>query len=56
MNYYPGTGIGLNIVNGYVKCLNGAISFKSKENTGTIFNIQLPKIKNYEHESSINRR
>ena len=48
VSYYPGTGIGLNIVNGYVKCLNGAISFKSKENIGTIFNIQLPKIKNYE--------
>lgn len=42
---YPGTGIGLNIVNGYVKKLNGAISFKSKENVGTVFNVQLPKIK-----------
>lgn len=48
VSYYPGTGIGLNIVNGYVKCLNGAISFKSKENLGTVFNIQIPKIRNYE--------
>lgn len=48
VNYYPGTGIGLNIVNGYVKCLNGTISFKSKENLGTVFNVQLPKIRNYE--------
>lgn len=52
--YYPGTGIGLNIVKGYVIGLNGAISFKSLENSGTIFYVQLPKIMNYEKENFIN--
>ncbi|MFD0762230.1 ATP-binding protein [Lutibacter aestuarii] len=42
--YYPGTGIGLNIVKGYVTSLKGTISFVSKENKGTSFKIQLPKI------------
>jgi signal transduction histidine kinase len=52
--YYPGTGIGLNIVKGYVQNLNGAISFESTENKGTIFKVQLPKLNTYEQESIIN--
>ncbi|WP_372744197.1 sensor histidine kinase [Lutibacter sp.] len=44
--YYPGTGIGLNIVKGYVQNLNGTISFESVENKGTIFKVQLPKMNN----------
>ncbi|WP_111707782.1 PAS domain-containing sensor histidine kinase [Lutibacter citreus] len=47
-SYFPGTGIGLNIVKGYVDYFKGIISFKSEENKGAIFNVQLPKIKNYE--------
>jgi hypothetical protein len=43
--YYPGTGIGLNIVKGYIQNLNGTISFESVENNGTIFKVQLPKLK-----------
>ncbi len=46
--YYPGTGIGLNIVKGYVQSLNGIISFESIENKGTIFKVQLPKLISYE--------
>ena len=42
--YFPGTGIGLNIVKGYVEKLKGTISFESIERKGTIFNITLPKI------------
>lgn len=46
--YFPGTGIGLNIVKGYINNLNGNISFKSVENIGTTFKVQLPKISSYE--------
>ncbi len=42
--YYPGTGIGLNIVKGYIKKLKGEISFESTENKGTVFNVMLPKV------------
>jgi PAS domain S-box-containing protein len=52
--YYPGTGIGLNIVKGYIQSLNGIISFESIENKGTIFRVQLPKLVNYEQESTAN--
>lgn len=52
--YYPGTGIGLNIVKGYIQNLNGSISFESTENKGTIFKVQLPKLNTYEQESIIN--
>jgi PAS domain S-box-containing protein len=52
--YLPGTGIGLNIVKGYIKSLKGSISFESKEHKGTIFKVQLPKITNYEKDSFIN--
>ena len=46
--YYPGTGIGLNIVKGYVNSLNGEINFESAENKGTTFIIQLPKVNNFD--------
>jgi len=46
--FYPGTGIGLNIVKGYVNKLEGAISFKSIENEGTSFYVKLPKISSHE--------
>jgi hypothetical protein len=52
--YFPGTGIGLNIVKGYINNLNGNISFKSIENKGTIFKVQLPKINSYEKKGIIN--
>jgi signal transduction histidine kinase len=52
--YFPGTGIGLNIVKGYIKSLKGSISFESKEHKGTIFMVQLPKITNHEKDSFIN--
>jgi len=52
--YYPGTGIGLNIVKGYINNLNGNISFKSTENKGTTFNVQLPKINSHEKKGIIN--
>jgi len=52
--YYPGTGIGLNIVKGYVLSLNGQISFKSEKDNFTIFNVSLPKIKTHEKENIIN--
>jgi PAS domain S-box-containing protein len=33
----PGTGLGLNIVDRYIKLMNGRIAFKSQENEGTTF-------------------
>ena len=42
--YFPGTGIGLNIVKGYVQKLKGEISFESTENKGTVFIVTLPKV------------
>lgn len=52
--YYPGTGIGLNIVKGYITSLKGSISFKSTENKGTVFKVQLPKINCNEQKSISN--
>lgn len=52
--YYPGTGIGLNIVKGYVDSLKGTVSFKSTENNGTVFNVQLPKINSHEKKGTVN--
>lgn len=52
--YYPGTGIGLNIVKGYVDSLKGTISFKSTENNGTVFNVQIPKINSHEKKGTVN--
>jgi PAS domain S-box-containing protein len=43
--YYPGTGIGLNIIKGYITRFNGQITFNSVENKGSIFTVKLPKIK-----------
>ena len=37
-----GTGLGLNIVEKYLKLLNGSIEFKSKENEGTTFTVHIP--------------
>lgn len=39
-----GTGIGLNITKVHLENLGGKISFKSKENSGTTFTIELPII------------
>jgi len=39
---YQGTGIGLNIAKVHIENLGGNISFKSKENTGSTFMIELP--------------
>jgi len=52
--FYSGTGIGLNIVKGYVDSLKGTISFQSNENKGTVFNVKLPKLKNHEKKSTAN--
>lgn len=39
-----GTGIGLNIVKSHLENLGGSISFKSKENQGSVFTFKLPII------------
>jgi PAS domain S-box-containing protein len=39
-----GTGLGLNIVKKYVELLGGNISFVSKENEGSTFRVEIPKI------------
>ncbi len=38
-----GSGLGLSIVNDFVKLHNGEISFKSKSNVGTTFTLKFPK-------------
>lgn len=40
-----GTGLGLNIVKRYVDLLNGIIKFTSKENKGTTFIVEFPRVK-----------
>ena len=52
--FYSGTGIGLNIVKGYIDKLKGDISFESVENKGTLFKVQLPKLNSYEKNDIIN--
>jgi len=52
--FLPGTGIGLNIVKGYIDKLGGAIEFESIENKGTSFVVELPKINNNEKVNIIN--
>lgn len=37
-----GTGIGLNIVKGYMDSLNGSVSFESEENKGSTFTLTIP--------------
>lgn len=37
-----GTGLGLNIIKNYIELFNGSISFKSKENEGSIFTVNIP--------------
>jgi signal transduction histidine kinase len=39
-----GTGLGLNIVKKYVELLGGDISFVSKENEGSTFTVEIPKV------------
>lgn len=39
----PGTGLGLHIVSRYISLMNGAISFKSAVDKGTLFTIELPR-------------
>ncbi len=39
---HQGTGLGLTITKKYVELMNGVISFKSEENKGTKFNVELP--------------
>lgn len=43
-----GTGLGLNIVKKYVELAGGNISFSSKLNQGSVFNVTLPNIKQHE--------
>jgi len=52
--FLPGTGIGLNIVKGYVDKLEGSIEFESIENKGTLFIVKLPKINSNEKVDIIN--
>lgn len=40
-----GTGIGLNIIKTHVENLGGSIYFKSKENRGSVFTVELPLAK-----------
>ena len=37
-----GTGLGLNIISKYIEMAGGDISFTSKENEGTTFEVKLP--------------
>ena len=39
-----GTGIGLNIIKAHLENLGGTINFKSEENSGSTFIVELPKI------------
>ena len=41
---YQGTGLGLNIVQRYMKLLNGKVEVKSKENEGSTFSLLFPLI------------
>lgn len=42
LTFQEGTGLGLNIVKNYVERMNGNITFESKENVGTTFNVTFP--------------
>ena len=39
-----GCGLGLTIVNEVVKCYNGQIKVKSRQNQGTTFTVKLPVV------------
>lgn len=45
-----GTGLGLNIVKRYAQLMGGTISFTSKQNEGTTFNVSLP----FHKETNVN--
>lgn len=40
---HEGSGLGLSIAHRFIKCLNGAITYKTAEGEGTTFNIRLPR-------------
>jgi signal transduction histidine kinase len=43
VSHIQGTGIGLNIIKQNVEGLGGKITFKSKENNGSVFIVEIPK-------------
>lgn len=45
-----GTGLGLNLVNRYVKMLKGNITFDSQANIKTVFTVQLPQLAKHEKD------
>ncbi|MBF0231242.1 MAG: response regulator, partial [Desulfamplus sp.] len=45
-----GTGMGLSVVHGIVKSMNGAIKIYSKPNKGTLLSVYLPVIQSYAEE------
>ncbi len=47
-----GTGMGLAIVHGIVKKMNGIIQVSSKPGIGSSFNVYFPKTKNYENQQN----
>ncbi len=44
-----GTGIGLNIVKSHLENLGGTITFTSKENQGSTFEVQIPIVNNHKY-------
>lgn len=43
VSHIQGTGIGLNIIKQNVEGIGGKIAFKSKENNGSVFTVEIPK-------------
>ena len=54
-SYYGGTGIGLEVVNNFVKLHKGKIEVKSKLEVGTTFIVYLPIGENYFSDSQITK-